>query len=84
MNQVKVPAPQQIRPAGIPQRLLDLTVSFQGSISLFHPMTEQAREWMATHCPADNDHQYFCGALVVEARYVEDLRAHAVEDGLSI
>ena len=84
MNQVNVPAPQQIRPAGIPQRLLDLTVSFQGSISLFHPMTDSAREWMRAHCPAGNDHQYFCGALVVEARYVEDLLVHAREDGLSI
>ena len=84
MNQVNVPAPQQIRPAGIPQRLLDLTVSFQGSISLFHPLTDLAREWMAAHCPAGHDHQYFFGAPVVEPRYVEDLLAHAIEDGLSV
>jgi hypothetical protein len=51
---------------------------------LFHPLTDLAREWMGLHCPADDDHQYFCGALVVEARYVEDLLAHAIEDGLSI
>jgi hypothetical protein len=47
-------------------------------------MTEQSREWMAVHCPTGTDHQYFCGALVVEARYVKDLLAHAVEDGLSV
>ena len=84
MNQVKVPDRQRIRPAGIPQRLLDLSVSSEGSVSLFGPLTDLAREWMAAHCPVGNDHQYFCGALVVEERYVKDLLAHAVEDGLSV
>jgi hypothetical protein len=84
MNQVKVPDRQQIQPAGIPQHLLDLTVSSHGSISLFHPLTDLAREGMDAHCPADDSHQYFCGALVVEPRYAEDLLAHAVEDGLCV
>jgi hypothetical protein len=65
------------------QNLPDLRVSFHGSVSLFHPLTDVAREWMGTHCPAGGG-QYFCCALVVEARYVEDLLAHAVEDGLTI
>ncbi len=60
----------------------DLNVVFDGSIALLYPLTDLAREWLRVHCPAGNDHQYFCGALVVEARYVADLLAHAIEDGL--
>ena len=43
-----------------------------------------AREWMRAHCPADDSHQYFCGALVVELRYVDELLAQAIEDGLKV
>ncbi|HWX22422.1 MAG TPA: SymE family type I addiction module toxin [Candidatus Binatia bacterium] len=74
---------QEPKTAG--QRLSpDLRVSPQGTVWLFYALTDRAREWMGAHCPAGDDHQYFCGALVVEARYVEDLLAHAVEDGLEV
>jgi hypothetical protein len=81
MNEIKVLDGQQTRPAPSPQ---DLRVSSHGTISLLHPLTELARGWMGVHCPAGNEHQYFCGALVVEPRYVDDLLDNAVEDGLSI
>jgi hypothetical protein len=84
MNEIKVLDRLQVQSGLSLQNLPDLRVSFQGSVSLFHPLSELAREWMRAHCPAGGDHQYFCGALVVEARYVEDLLAHAVEDGLTI
>jgi hypothetical protein len=64
--------------------LPDLAVTFQGAISLFHPLTSSAREWMDAHCPGGDDHQYFCGSLIVEARYVDGLIAQAREDGLVI
>jgi len=84
MNEIKVLDRQHVRPACSLQSNLDLTVSFHGSLSLFHPLTDIAREWMGDHCPASDSHQYFCGALVVEPRYVEDLLAHAIEDGLKV
>ena len=62
----------------------DITVSHHGSIALFHPVTEAARGWMRKHCPADGEHTYFAGALVVEPRYVESVMFHAREDGLLV
>jgi hypothetical protein len=82
MNKVKVLDGQRIPPASNLQSLSDLRVSFEGTVVLFLPLTDLAREWMRAHCPADENHQYFCGALVVEARYVEDLLARARDDGL--
>jgi len=61
----------------------DLAVSHHGSVVLFHPQTELAHDWMDEHCPAGADHTYFGAALVVEPRYVRDLLAHALEDGLN-
>jgi hypothetical protein len=84
MNKIKVGDRQHFRPVPSLQNIRDLRVSIHGSISLFHSLTDIAREWMRAHCPADGDHRYFCGALVVEPRYVEDLLAHAIEDGLSV
>jgi hypothetical protein len=84
MNEIKVLKRQHVCPALNLQNIPDIRVSSQGSVSLFRPLTELAREWMRAHCPADENHQYFCGALVVEPRYVEDLLANAVEDGLKV
>jgi hypothetical protein len=84
MNESKILDRQQILRAPSLQNLQDLRVSSHGTIFLFHPLTDLAREWMDTHCPAGNDSQYFCGALAVEARYVDDLLAHAAEDGLTV
>jgi hypothetical protein len=61
----------------------DIAVSYHGSILLFHPLTEAARDWVRTHCPADADHIYFGRALVVEPRYAADLLVRAQEDGLN-
>jgi hypothetical protein len=71
-------------PAEVAKFSPDLAVSFQETISLFHPLTDSARQWMDAHCPGGPDHQYFCGSLVVEARYVESLLEYAQEDGLVV
>ena len=60
----------------------DFTVSHHGSVVLFHPRTELAHDWLSEHCSAGADHTYFGAALVIEPRYVNDLLAHAIEDGL--
>jgi hypothetical protein len=62
----------------------DIEVSHEGTISLFYPLTQKARQWLAAHCPAGPEHQYLADALAVEAQYVADLLQHAQEDGLSI
>ena len=62
----------------------DIRVSFHGRIVLFHPISDAARSWLEEHCPADGAHSYWCGALVVEPRYVEDLALCAHDDGLSL
>ena len=58
-------------------------MSGHGSIVLCHPLTQAARDWLSTHCPADGEHQYIGQALAVEPRYIEGLLRHAHEDGLN-
>lgn len=60
----------------------DFWVSDHGSLTLFHPQTHKAHAWLKAHCPADEDHRYWCGALAVEVRFVADLLGRASEDGL--
>jgi hypothetical protein len=62
----------------------DIEFSHQGTISLFYPITQKGRQWLAAHCPAGPEHHYLADALAVEARYVADLLRHAHEDGLSV
>ena len=62
----------------------DLSIFIDDSIALFRPLTDKARQWLEAHCPPGPDHQYFGGALVVEARYVGGLLVHAQQDGLEM
>ena len=66
------------------ERTLDLSIRNEGSIILFSPMSPAAHDWLHEHCPEDPDHQYFCGALVVEPRYASDLVRLARQDGLCV
>lgn len=75
-------------PAGIPPHTSgslspDLTISDHGSLVLFRPQTELAHDWLREHCSSGADHMYLGAALVVEPRYVNELLAHAMEDGLN-
>jgi hypothetical protein len=63
---------------------LDARFENNGTIWLFRPVTQSARDWLAEHCPADGDHQYFGDALAVEHRYVVDLYELARRDGLNV
>jgi hypothetical protein len=62
----------------------DIEVSNQGTISLLRPLTPKGRQWLATHCPTDFEHQYLGDALAVEARYLASILVHAQEDGLNL
>jgi hypothetical protein len=60
----------------------DFSIHFGGSVSLFHPLTDAARSWLAEHCPEDGEHQYWAGALCIEHRFTGSLRELAIKDGL--
>ena len=59
------------------------TITGGGTVCLFHPLTEEARQWLAEHCPLDGEHQYFGDALVIEHRYVASIVEMAIRDGLT-
>jgi hypothetical protein len=62
----------------------DASFTNQGSIWLLQLLTPAAVEWAKEHCPDDGDHQYHCGALVVEKQYVADIFDLATRDGLIV
>ena len=61
----------------------DFEITHHGTISLFHPLSEQAHEWLAVHCPRGQEHQYLGKALAIERRFVIGLAFFAVYDGLT-
>jgi hypothetical protein len=62
----------------------DFALEDHGSIWLLRPLDSAGRAWLEEHCPADDNHLYWAGALVVEPRYVPDLAAGIVADGLTV
>lgn len=58
----------------------DVLVTFDGSLFLFEPRTDAAREWLEEH----TDGQWWGGALVVEHRYAHDLASGLKQDGLVV
>ena len=64
----------------------DVLISRHGySITLFEPVSEAARSWIADNVYDDPDEPaiWFAGALVVDARLALDLALAMAEDGLS-
>ena len=49
--------------------MLDFTIDDHGSIVLLHPVTDQARAWVADNLPAQP--VSFAGALAIERRFIE-------------
>ncbi len=60
--------------------MTDVTVQNHGSIFLFVPETDSAREWLTEN--VGGEAQYFGDALVVEPRYAADLAEGMQADGL--
>ena len=60
----------------------DVVVENHGTIVLFRPQTDAAREWIDEH--VQDDAQWFGPALAVEARYARDLAAGMLNDGLHV
>jgi len=60
----------------------DFTMTGCGTVSLFHPLTQNARNWLQRHCPAGCDHIYHGDALAVEHRFVSTIVLQATLAGL--
>ena len=61
----------------------DVALTFLGSIALVTPLTEPATVWVRSNF----DHEetlFWCGALVVEPRYLGPIVAGMADDGLVI
>jgi hypothetical protein len=65
------------------RRYPDLSFRDEGSISLLEPLTDTGASWMAEHLVTE-DVQWFGQALCVEHRFVADIVAGAIEDGLRV
>jgi hypothetical protein len=59
----------------------DVHVTFEGSIALFWPRTQRARQWIGLHVA---DPTWFGHALVVEQRFVKELARGMKADRLRI
>jgi hypothetical protein len=61
---------------------MDATFYDHGSIWLVVPHSEAAQQWINDN--VDPEAQWYCGALVVEPRYVEPLAKGMASDGLEV
>ncbi len=62
--------------------MADLLVQGGGSVFLLRPTNRKGCCWIKQHTPADA--MWFAGALVVEHRYIRDIVAGALCDGLRV
>ena len=62
--------------------MADVEVRNEGTIFLFRPLTEAAREWLAEN--VDEEAMYYGEFLVVEHRYADDLAQGMIDDGLEV
>ena len=60
----------------------DIIVEDHGSLVLLRPVTVRAERWIAEN--VQDDAMYWCGALVVEPRYVEPLILGMRTEGMVI
>ena len=59
---------------------IDFELSGHGTVYPFRPITRAAHHWVAEHLPTDAT--WWCGAVVVEHRFIGDIVAGAIGDGL--
>ena len=63
-------------------RVADLLVHGEGSIYLLRATSRLGRGWIADYI--SDDRQEWAGAVVVEHRFISDIVAGAVADGLEV
>jgi len=62
--------------------MVDLLVQGHGSIFLLQPASCRGRRWIDDHVAAGREE--WAGAVVVEARFITDIVAGALADGLEV
>ena len=62
--------------------MVDLLVQGGDSVYLLRPTSRKGYRWLKEHTPADAT--WFAGALVVEHRYIRDIVAGALCEGLRV
>jgi hypothetical protein len=62
--------------------LADITIENCGTIFLFQPLTEAARDWIEENVVGET--LWFGSALAVEARYAYNLAHGMIHDGLKL
>jgi hypothetical protein len=63
-------------------KLIDITAEDHGSIFLLRGATRRGRRWIEEHI--SDERQEWCGAIVVEHRYIFDIARGAIADGLRV
>lgn len=63
--------------------MTDFLLTSHGSLCTLLPVTEPAIEWTEENLSGP-EVQYWCGAVVVEPRYVGDIVAGLRDDGLTV
>jgi hypothetical protein len=61
----------------------DVLLAFYGTIALITPLTDTAQTWVSEHL-VHEESLYWCGALVVEPRYLDPIVAGMTDEGLVI
>jgi hypothetical protein len=61
---------------------IDFELSGGGTVYRFRPLTPAARAWVDEHLP--DDATWWCGAVVVEHRYLGPIVGSAIGDGLVV
>jgi hypothetical protein len=64
-------------------RRADLHVQGSGSVYLLRPVSRCGTSWVAEHIPSDAM-RFAGGSIVVEHRYIHDIVAAAIADGLRV
>lgn len=93
-NQPNISGTQSSKPAGStdprlgggeipPSSSIDVEVENHGSVFMFRPRTELAKEWVAAHVQLE-DWQWMGGAFAVEHRYAGDLALGMIDAGLEV
>lgn len=65
---------------------MDARVEDHGSIFVVQPLSQAADSWLEDNVWGDSpeEHTWWAGGLVVEPRYVEELVAGMIGDGLEV
>jgi len=63
--------------------MADLIVQNEGSIFILRAVTDNGKQWVADHIPADAQ-TWGTDGVVVEHRYIGDIVQGAANDGLEI